>query len=429
MRVSIPIENYVRELLPKLFLSLKLVECGHHVYIGRAANVGHDIIQPDVFLSNYNQSDFAKSDRINAEMMLLDAEGGLFQASTEDYRRRITSIEGIDHYLAWNRQTAEIVNEAHDSTEVSITGNPRFDLTQHPFREVYVREGGRLKNEYGKFVLINTNFSGVNNLNRDDPPENHYLWDSARFEHRKYVFLSFIEMISSLGKATDKTIIIRPHPGENFATYEEEFSDMNNIQVIHEGDVRNWICGSHVVVHNGSTTGAEAALMNKKVYAYVPDSHTSEGLTSNQISIQKAESDSLVRTVCHDLNRADLYYAMSSEQLQLLKRHIDNLDYTATDKIVDIVDTADLVDAQTTYRPSLRERAKRFTLRVFGPTALYRIRASGLRAKWPLFNQKFPHVSDEKIKEDINRFSDWIDTSNIRFERVDRLDSTFHLYP
>lgn len=433
MNISIPIETAVRELLPKLYLSIKLVKSGHHVFLGRGVQVGHDVIEPDILLSKYSQTDFKNYDKIGCKLFLLDAEGGSFARPHNKLEPRIHPQwpNVIDHYFAWNEREAAIAKRKLSNSEVTVTGNPRFDLLQHPLRKIYELKGQPLTKKFGKFVLVNTNFSQVNNQHCRKPPENKFNLESDEYEERRVRFLGFLEMISALSNHINNNIIIRPHPGENQTTYLREFSTDANIKTIRQGDVKKWIQASHLVIHNCSTTGVEAGLMNKKVYSYIPDpTKTSydETFTPINVSIQKKDLNELKREISKDLSKEDVDYSLNSEQVSLIRKHVDNIDYSSTDRIVDIINNAEAGQDVNTYNPELKERIKRSILRIFGPKSLYFIRNTGIKEKWKELNGKDPYRSTKDLQEEVAFFSEFVDTADITVDRVDKLDNTFHIY-
>ncbi|MDR5674220.1 hypothetical protein RH858_13885 [Halalkaliarchaeum sp. AArc-GB] len=440
MKVSIPIETRVRELDSKLYLAIRLASDGHEVYLGRSSSVnrGFDIIDPDIYISNCNSVDRNKADKIRAKVLLLDSEGGIF-ADEATYSKRISAerLENIDWYLAWGDRSKRIVEGNSTNTNISVTGNPRFDLLQPPLRSIYERRSKKLVEKFGDYILINTNFSIANHSSCNNPPKNVLKGTSdvynfgERYEYVKNMYLSFIDMIHTLGESVENNIIVRPHPSENFLTYEKEFKDYGNIKVIHRGDVRDWIAGSQVVIHNSCTTGIEAALMERNVYAYDPIKKEKDQVRSdvpNLVSKRIKSVDKLVKRVQSDLYYQNSTYMMSEEKKDQLKIHIGNIDFNSADRIANIINNIELpVDEVSSdiNPPGIKERLKRIIVYSLGHKSLYFIRSSGLKESWKTSNQKFPHITDNEIKQKIDDISDLIDVNKVSIRRHNKLEDTF----
>ena len=53
--------------------------------------------------------------------------------------------------------------------KLAVTGNPRFDTLLSGPRCVYRRDADALKAEFGRFVIVNTNFTRANPYGGVDP--------------------------------------------------------------------------------------------------------------------------------------------------------------------------------------------------------------------------------------------------------------------
>ncbi|MFP8953865.1 surface carbohydrate biosynthesis protein [Natrialbaceae archaeon A-arb3/5] len=437
MKISIPLETVVREFDAGIYLSLKLVESGHEVYIGRSTAINHsfDMIDPDIYISKCGPVERELADKIRGKILLLDPEGGIFRTGKE-YSNRINPerLDGVDYYLAWGESTANIVEKNSTNTNVVVTGNPRFDLLQPPLRSIYQDRSAKIVDEYGEYILINTKFSISNHESGTSPPENELDRDESTYEYNANLFLEFIDMIQELSKHCKDEIIIRPHPSENFDTYRDIFSGYDHIHTIHEGDVRKWIAGSRLVIHNSCTTGVEAALMNKKVYAYDPVPNSDPTIRSeipNYISIQREDLDTLIRDVKEDVNQGTEPYFLDSSEKDVLSKYIGNVDYSSSDRIVNLINSISddsFAKDTTTYSPDLYELAKRVLGSFIGHKSLHMIRNTGLKGSWSVSAQKFPYLSDREVQNKIGQFDDFDNIPNVGFERVKELENTFHIY-
>jgi surface carbohydrate biosynthesis protein len=406
------------------------------VILGKSTciNSSFDITDPDLHVSNCSYVERELHNQIQAKIALLDSEGGFYQSESK-YRERINSnrLDGVDYYLAWGKDAARIIKKESRNLNTHVTGNPRFDLLQSPYREIYKKESKRLRKKFGNYVIINTNFALANHESCENPPENTYNVGSEEYNNTKTMFKKFLDMIHRLGaEFSEPEIIVRPHPGENKSTYEQQFGGNNNISVIHEGNVHKWICGASVVIHNGCTTGIESALLNKPVLAYDPKPQcvpNGQYNMRNNLSIRVPSIEELLDEVKKIMRKGNKYYYLNSEQKKVLKGRIFNIDCLSVERIADVIDSINVSSsAENRYNPVFKEKIKRFLSSNLGHKNITRIRETHLRSHWSTSNQKFSYISDSDIQTRINLFSEYLNTSNIDFERIPPLENTFHIY-
>jgi len=165
----LPVENQVRELDSKLLFGCFAVEKGFEVLIGSRPYVNFAMpkLRPGIFV--------AKSMRRRSALMLkiIQNLGHRIVAWDEESLVRFQSAEynqwrfsnetfaPIEHLFAWGKDDAKMFKgyEGLGRTAVHITGNPRMDLLRREFRTVFETEVNEIKERFGSFVLINTNFS------------------------------------------------------------------------------------------------------------------------------------------------------------------------------------------------------------------------------------------------------------------------------
>ena len=56
----------------------------------------------------------------------------------------------------------------------------------------------------------------------------------------------------------DMRIVVRPHPVEKHAAWEEIAARHDNVELAQEGNVLPWLLAARALIHNGCTTGVEA---------------------------------------------------------------------------------------------------------------------------------------------------------------------------
>ncbi|PKM11964.1 MAG: hypothetical protein CVV13_07280 [Gammaproteobacteria bacterium HGW-Gammaproteobacteria-3] len=296
----IPVENQVRELDAKLLLACIAAERGFPVVIGSRTfvNFAMPFLPRGVFL--------AKSLRAQSGLMMNFIrdlghdiiawdEESLVRYDAPDYypwRYSADTFRLLSHLFAWGVDDAEFFTryEGYPGTPIHVTGNPRIDLLRPELRTVFNKDADALRDRYGDFILINTNFSFVNafapelSLIQTDETAGEVRVSrtgrgmSAAFAqsmaaHQQAIFEHFRTLLPELSRwFPHHTIVLRPHPSENHGLWREivALSGCDNIQVIHEGNVVPWLMACRVLLHNGCTTAVEAAVLGTPAVSYMP---------------------------------------------------------------------------------------------------------------------------------------------------------------
>ena len=289
----IPVETASRELDGKILLALHASAKGHNVVLGNRSmlsNVMHRF-EPGIFLThNFNRKRrrFLKILRqLGHQIVGLDEEG-LVSLNDESYLHRRVDAQAIgclDTIFAWGEEhaavLASVVNK--QSVKISAAGNPRADLLQSPLREIYRSRAEKLQEEYGKFILINSNFGILNFAlsqgSGDGEKTDAELCELARkyrfpegfFKFRYAVYRAFVELLPELSaRFPDRQIIIRPHPSENPSAWKAASKGLENIHVHYDAELIPWLLAADAVIHNGCTTALETAILGKPAIMYRP---------------------------------------------------------------------------------------------------------------------------------------------------------------
>jgi len=294
----IPVENQVRELDAKLLLACIAARRGLPSIIGakreleaRIANFPRGIYLAKSLL--HGHSKFLKLARKLGHEIAAWDEDALVHLPAETYfSRRLSpvSIDCLSHLFAWGEDNAELWRQYPQmppDLPIHVTGNPRNDLLRPEIQPYYEKEVGKIRERYGDFILINTNFNHVNAfspirnlfLPTGNPGEKPKFGRAARGMPREYAeglrdlkqatFEHFQEMIPALEKAfPSATIIVRPHQVENPEIYKQITSSCERVHVINEGNVVLWLMACKVLIHNGCTTSVEAYAMGVPTVSY-----------------------------------------------------------------------------------------------------------------------------------------------------------------
>lgn len=448
--VALPIEIKIREFMGKLWLAKNLVDAGHRVILGEKTAIRGSLlnaIQPDIYIAKsatFSQSKYERYKQASdagCKLCLLDSEGGVYPSPTEYFDKRISTkmIESFDTVFAWGELTAEIIQEntPEIDTEIVVTGNPRFDLLHRSLRGIYAGDASAIRNKFGRFILVNTNFTGANHfdkqIQREIRSNKDIRVDEGDIVYQRILLDELTTCVREISKLQNlDNVVIRPHPSENHEFYKNEFQDDPNIVVRHSGNVRPWILGSEAVIHNSCTTGIESAMLNTPVVAFEPPTDSLEvnrPKIPNHVSYSANSVKSLSEIVRSYL-RGSEPYVMNDGQIQELTKWFANQECPAAPAITESInEMADNMNVQ--YDGSWKDRMQPWIKkRSFAP-AMVKLYSSflsnGLRSDYK--NQKFPGLTLEELN---NRLETINNTYNpnpqpYRITRVNRVDDVFEI--
>lgn len=317
----LPVETKAREFNAKVLFSCFAAKEGFGVYLGELNELMENLqnlpvgIYIDKSIAPTKVKSFTKIKNLGNRIVAWCEEGLVYRDRDAYLRERISpkSFSMVDFFFAWgNVQTGDIkLKLTEDNHKVTLVGNPRFDVLRHPFRFIFDEEARALRDKYGSFILINTNFSRFNHFkNRmyvletlkkrgtiKTREEEEFFLEGSNYLGR--IFRGFKDMLVKLSKAfPDYLIILRPHPSENHEAWKNIAENLANVEVIYEGSVIPWIISSDVVIHNSCTTGLEAFLLDKPVIAYSPESsEVFDSVLPNSVSINVSTSEELISTI------------------------------------------------------------------------------------------------------------------------------------
>lgn len=287
-----------RDLDPRLLVASHLVKAGVSVVVGQQWGIfpNASVLPPGIVL-------FKTVNEIQAmNMAVFRAHGHLVAATDEEVLQCIDdkcfmlafspiAVANCDLFLAQSPAHKGAIERSYPDMagRVEVAGNSRIDLLAPAGRESFAREAEELRQAHGPFVLFNTNFGSINSIwgdiqkvmgiaaaagafNPNDPAgvaEMNALlqWEQKNFE-------ALVPLIDwTVREATSHRVVIRPHPGERAAYWEQRYGDNSRVTIIPRSSPHPWIMASDLVVHTGCTTGLEAALMDKPVVNLMPSRH------------------------------------------------------------------------------------------------------------------------------------------------------------
>ena len=217
-----------------------------------------------------------------------DEEGFVFPSDDEHVNNRIDLkvYNELEKYFLWGEHQEKLLKrKTHEISKTKKVGHPRLDLLREEFRPYLSIEAEKIKKKYGKFILLNTKFNSnhflgkkqaVNRLTKGDyfgGDDKFKKYHINKMEYNGKNFNFYASLIPKLSKKfKGYKIIIRPHPSENFKTWDNicEEHQLKNVYVIHEGSVLQWLIAADIMIHNGCTTGVESFALGKPSILYKP---------------------------------------------------------------------------------------------------------------------------------------------------------------
>jgi len=343
----IPVENQVRELDAKLFLAGIAAERGFPVVLGSRAFVHYRVasIPRGVYLAKsmrrLSNRMFGILRELGHEIVAWDEEGLVRFAGEEYYRRRLSpeAMHEVAHLMAWGEDNANALRNypAYHGAPIHITGNPRVDLMRPELREYYRPEADALRERYGDFLLVNTNFGQINHYfstlgemkaaAEGRGPDAANPFDVERGRLKIQLFDAFRSLLPVLCNAFPEVkIVLRPHPSENHAPWQAIAAEHPNLHVVNEGSVVPWLLASSALVANGCTTLVEAAILGLPAVNFRPLSEPGFEDPLPQHFGHSAWNIDQVVAALNAILTGDLGSGQSQEQQQLLAKNIAALE-------------------------------------------------------------------------------------------------------
>ena len=352
----IPSETQTREFDAKLLLAAVAAERGFPVVVGSRTDIHLRIasLPRGIYVANNVRKSSERMFRImknlGFEIVAWDEEG-LVTYSPEYYLEKRVSDEALgrtSHFLAWGDEHADVfrTRRKYSGIPVHVTGNPRVDIMRPEFLPYFHNEVDRIREQFGRFVLINTNFGALNhfvpNLSiavSTSSPNDNVDFSTGVNAHRYKIFSGMLALVPHLAKRFPSVnIVVRPHPAENHEPWHTAASGHDNVHVVHKGNVIPWVLASSVLVHNGCTTAVEAFVLRKPAVAYRPviDERYEINLP-NDLSYPARNEDELFDTLSQILG-GELGPCDGPEYWRCAHHNIAALDGPlASDRIVDLL--------------------------------------------------------------------------------------------
>lgn len=423
--IIIPVESQVRELDAKILLACAAAERGFPVIIGSRAFIHFqvDSLSRGVYLAKSMRTlsirMFTILRDLGHEIVGWDEEGLVRWPDHEYYRWRLSPItlKKLSHLLAWGADDARVLRDypGYPGTPIHLTGNPRIDLLRPELRAFYQQKADRVKEKYGDFILVNTNFSKVNHffphLSELKKPAleleagGEETFDAGKGRLKQVLFEHFQEMLPALCQSIpDCTIIVRPHPAENHRPWLEIAESYPNLKIINEDSVTPWLMAAKVLIANGCTTMIEAAVLGTPTIAYQPvmGGQYDDDLP-NEVSHRAYSLEELCLLV-GDIVAGEKGPLDEPVRRQILEPHITALDgRLSCDRMVDVLVEAGYLQSSPPPVPLGTYVRGKFHNRVRTLSKKINMRRPGHRNNFAYHQHRFPGVSTDEIQARIKR--------------------------
>jgi surface carbohydrate biosynthesis protein len=350
--VLIPIETASRELLYKVVLSSILAERRIPCYLGSKRAI-HTLLNAEkgyVYLDkgfHKGQSETLHARIASREGLVvnLDEEGAVDFPDGSTLRNRYPDelFHSADKVFLWGReQESRIRTEGIQTDKIVVTGHPRFELLKAPYRFLYEADAVRLRGRFGPFILVNTNMGFGNNIRGNAWVRSNY---ASRFDHLDRImdfddqkFDTMIAGIHAIRQITSLPIVVRPHPEENASLYVDSLKDVDNVHVVFEGSVVEWLVACELMIHPDCTTAIEARMLGKKAISCLPSDSPMDLVTQLPLKASSVcnTPDALVKHVgdflrgnsMHD-DASDTFlndwFAFDQPSMELIAKHISEV--------------------------------------------------------------------------------------------------------
>ena len=324
-RLLIPIEVQARELKARLFFAARARRRGFPVAIGRSRELHRhpERFAPGVIVDNDatpgSADHFRRARALGHRLVAWDEEAIATSGGDDRWycRRRVdaSGLGELDWFFTRGPGDAAAIIELHPHLAGRIVpaGNPRIDIL-HP--SVYGSCGPPGSDApivvMSRFARSNP-FSGsreeilerVRRKFRLGEAETTYV--QHYLNHCHVLFDRFLPMVGRLAERfPDRKVIVRPHPSERIETWRALARSRPNLVVTVEGTATDQAAGAALVIHNGCTTGLEAALIGRPVLAFTPVASPAYDVElPNSVSICCSSEEALFDAAAQTLRTPD----------------------------------------------------------------------------------------------------------------------------
>lgn len=356
--IFIPVESKKREFDGKMVLAAKLAAAGFRVILGTKTGINRELqhsrngICLAKSASNENLNLYKQYRDLGHRMVVLDVEGGALTREIKNdlfrsYQPEASSF--FDFFYVFGEKIRESIIHDLDyirPDQVVVTGEPRFDLLRPEYDSFFKDEIEAIKEQYGRFILINTSFGLSNSYHGDEgirrilettvdiPDEQRHLY-LLKHNEGKHLLARFTDLAKAIaGTFPGVNIVVRPHPDEDPAIYHESLKGVDGVFVDGSGNVQPRIKAALAVIHHDCTTGMEAVMAKKPTISFIPVME--ESITAwlpVYLSIQCKTTDEVLLELDKIINGAIESYHPGAERAELFGDYFENYQSLASEKL------------------------------------------------------------------------------------------------
>jgi len=434
----IPAEEQSREFDAKLLLACVAAERGFPAIVGARRDIHLKITQLPRGIY-YAKSFRSLSDvmfkilhDLGIEIVACDEEALLRYPDHLYFERRVSPVAFpmVSNLFAWGPENEELFRRCpgYAGAPIHVTGNPRVDLLRPELRACFERDAAALRERFGHFFLINTNFGTINHrvpslswlkliedVEDDLPEDKEFLVATTR--HRLVLFEYFKKVLPQLSSAfPDRTIVLRPHPLENQAPWKEAAAGCANVRVVFEGTVIPWLLAADAVIQNNCTTAVEGYLLGRPVISYLPvRSERLDSPITNAMSHPAQGTEELI-SILREIAAGRRGVREGAEQRALVRYHIAAMDGPlASDRIVDALEGIERGGARPARPGAARFARAWLHANLRRAEKFARSMIPGDKNNPAYQEQRFPRLSIESVRERAARFAELLG----RFENLE----------
>lgn len=337
LRVCLIVDNPLRDLEGLTLVAWQLAQRNCEAWLVPMYEQALDVraIDADFVLANYarfnNRSHLCSYMRDGVRVGVLDTEG-VGGKNANEFATLVGSDIGaglVDLYCVWGRMQGAALVARHivDSDVLSITGCPRYDYCEPPWRNALPRPDVRKG-----YVLINTNFPTVNPRFSSGSSEEVLTMIGAGFEPefaQTYVHdarAAQTGMIELLGVIVDRfpslDFVLRPHPFESDVPY-QALATRPNFRVRQEGTSIEWLNACRLLIHLNCSTAVEAVMLGKTAISLDwLDTPALNVEGPHRVSLHAISPDDLIEKLEACIN-STVITPMVQESIEPLYHHLD----------------------------------------------------------------------------------------------------------
>ncbi len=165
-----------------------------------------------------------------------------------------------------------------------VTGNPRWDFLRPELRQIYAADAAKIRADYGRFLLVNTNIGLMNSAKNSAEGLIRALTKDGRIDLSRADDRAFVEDLQAFETANfaaaaplvrrlsqefpDHQVVLRPHPTERLEPYEAELEGVDRVHIVREGPAAAWLSAADLLIHTSCTTATEAFALDKPSICY-----------------------------------------------------------------------------------------------------------------------------------------------------------------